>query len=353
MAISPKNLRLMIAWQLSCGCSTAFALFPFDDESATPALQALRYKKASAEWSSERFGFFDGLITNDQTESKHYDRRVGFAGGFGFEQQVLPNLGLRLDLKGEAVMRRQLDSAAPETVTDEKYLFARPMADATYITSAGLEIFVGAVWSFFPAYTQKIESAYVSATTKYGSGNLFAPHFGVTRRGGFGSGGFYYVMGRERNRSVTKSASDGTSVEVTSAVSEPTTAAIFAQFSAASALFTTEVAAVSAGEGGQRTDNGNTTADDYLRISLNSVWSNAYRVGLNYQSARYSKSMYMDLDSIPILATQVLWVSGGAGSAAHAGFIYAYGRDRQSIPEVNARYKVDALSVVAGVTNGF
>lgn len=59
-------------------------------------------------------------------------------GAFGFEQPWSGNLSLRLDLRGEAVQRRQRMGAEPETIIDESYepmdSFINDKANAERIT---------------------------------------------------------------------------------------------------------------------------------------------------------------------------------------------------------------------------
>lgn len=339
-----------IAVAVVCSAAPSFALIPFDDEYESPATLAMQFKKTPASWTSAKFGYFDGLITNNQTDVKHYDKRIGIGGGIGAEIPTGPNISFRLDLHGESVIRRQIDNASPETYIDERYVYVRPVADLTYITPAGLEIFGGASWSFFPAYSQKIESAYDSTSVKYGTTSILAPHVGVTRRGGIGAGGLYYQFGTQEKRGVTKTASDGTVLNISQTIHEPSTLGVFAMFNGLGAVWSADLAAVSEGDGGERTENGNTMRDDYLRLSIASTWNANTKVGLSYRSASYAKSAYMDLDSIPITALRVMWLWG---AGVYSGVTAAYGRDRQSIPEVNARYDVNALSVMTGVSSAF
>ena len=327
-----------------------FALIPFDDDYQTPATFALRFKKAPASWVDVKLGYFDGAITNNQTDTKHYDRRIGVGSGVGVELPTTSNVSFRLDMRAESIIRRQIDSGTPETFMDERQIRARPTADITYITPAGLEIFGGVSWTLSPKYTQKVDSGVGSASINYGTMSTLSPHVGVTRRGGFGAAGLYYQFGKQESRSLTKTASDGSELELSQAVQEPSTLGVFAMFNGLGGTWTADLAAVSEGEGGDRTENGNTVRDDYLRLSIASTWNNSLKFGLNYRSASYAKSAYMDLDSIPITAAKVSWVWG---SGVYSGVMAAYGRDKQSIPEVNARYQVNALSLTSGVASAF
>lgn len=345
-------ILLMSVAVLMC-TSNAFALFQFDDDYQSPATLALQFKKTQMSWADTRLGYFDGLITNNQTEIKHYDRRMAVGFGAGIELPTASNVSFRFDVRGESVLRRQLDNAQPETYIDERYVYVKPTTDLTYITPAGLELFVGASWTVVPAYSQKIDSQYDSTTVKYGSTSILAPHVGLTRRGGSGAGGLYYQFGKQEKRSVQKSASDGTVLDISQEIQEPSTLGVFASFAGTGVVWTFDLAAVSEGEGGDRTESGNTMRDDNLRLSVSSLWSGSLKAGLSHRTARYAKSAYMDLDSIPITSGKILWLWTGANAGLYSGVVAAYGRDKQSIPEVNARYEVNAISLTTGVTGAF
>ncbi|MCX6127071.1 MAG: hypothetical protein NTV34_20300 [Proteobacteria bacterium] len=342
-----KNLNFALLLCLSA--SSSFALYQGDDQFRSPAVRAMSFQKTAAFWVDQRFGIFDGLISNDQTESKRFDRRLAYGLGAGFERPLIANLSLRLDGRGESVKRRQLDNAAPETSLNESYVTFRPSAALTYVTPAGLEIYGGAVWNVLPGYTQTIRSSTDKATVKFQTVQFMAPQLGVTRRGGFGVGGLYYQFGREQSRSVTKFASDGTKLEMSETKQEPTTLGVYAQVPGMGALWAIEGAAVSEGEGGERTESGSPIRDDHLELGIKSLWPAGISFGLRHHTARYAKSAYMDLDSIPISSVQVLWATTGQGMNIHFGGIGAMGRDKQSIPEINARYEVNAFSFLGGL----
>lgn len=327
-----------------------FALIVFDDEYQTPATLALRFKKTTASWVDVTCGYFDGTIASNQSDAKHYDRRIGFGSGLGVELPTASNLSFRLDMRAESIIRRQVESGSPETFIDERSIHARPTLDLTYVTPAGLELFVGASWFLIPAYTQKVDSSVGATSIRYGSSSILSPHIGVTRRGGIGAAGLYYQFGKQVSRSVSKSTSDGTALDLKQDVQEPSTLGVFAMFAGLGGMWTADLAAVSESEGGDRTESGNTVRDDYLRLSLASTWNNNLKLGLNYRSASYAKSAYMDLDSIPITAAKVTWLWG---AGVYSGVMAAYGRDKQSIPEINARYQVNALSLTSGVASAF
>lgn len=330
----------------------AYALFPGDDEMKSPGARALKFQKAPALWFDQRAGVFDGVIVNHQTESKHYDRRLGLGFGAGFENPLSPNFSFRLDLRGEAVKRRVSDLGVPETVSDESYLNLRPIASATYVTPAGLEIYAGALWTILPGYKRTTRFGSDDAKVNYASTQFLTPHVGVTRRGGIGAVGLFYQFGKEQKRSVTKTTSDGSSLDMSETKQEPTMLGLYGQFNAANAQWVLEGAAVSEGEGGERTESGDTLRDDHLEIAITGVWQSSIKAGLGYQTARYSKSAYMDLDSVPFVTGKLLWISEGQGLNMQLGCVGAVGRDKQSIPEMNARYEVNAFSVVGGISRG-
>ena len=258
-------LRRIFAIYFIAAAHAALAVTPLDED-ASPGIHALRFKRAPATWNGLKAVTFDGSVTDDQSGSQNYDRRVAGGCAFGFEQPVMPNLSTRLDLRGEAVTRRQKMGLEPKTMTEESYIVGRPSVDVTYITPASLELFAGGTYILNPSFTETIESSSVTAENKYSSNTLFVPRFGLTRRSGVANGGVYYVSGRESSRTVIKSAGDGNDLTFSVPVFEPTTAALFAEFAASGFNWTIEVAAISGSEGGLRSASGSTMSDDHMRV---------------------------------------------------------------------------------------
>ena len=337
---------VLILFSVSALVPLAFGVTPLD-ETASPGSRALQYQKVPITWGGMKAVAFDGTITDTQSGGRYYDRRLALGGAFGFERPLVPLFGVRLDLRGEVVTRRQRMALVPETFIDETYFVGRPSADITYTTPAGLEIFGGGMLVLKPTHTQTMDAASVDAKIKYSSSALLTPRFGFTRRGGVASGGVYYVVGAEGSRKVTKSVGDGNDLKFDESLYEPTTAALFAQFTGGVMVWNLEVASISGSEGGLRAASGQTMSDDHLRIQFGGVWAGVINALIAHQTASYSKSAYMSLENIPMSSIRV-----GAGDPATglwAGGVYFFGRDRQSIPEFNAKYKVDGFVILTGV----
>jgi hypothetical protein len=347
------HLSILVVVASLCAGLVNSSAWAFDDGNESVAKQAILFRKTQAFWLDQRFRMFDGFVTNDQTNGRRIDRRMIYLAGVGLERPLGSQLSVRVDARGDVMTRRQIDALSPEVVTDERVVTARPSAAVTYITPAGLEIFGGARMIASPAYTQSVDSSAGKTKIRRGKSSLLSPHVGLTRRLASGAGGFYYQFGEETDRSVTKSVSDGSSLEMTEVVHEPTTLGVFGQFSAGLTDWTVEGVAVSAGEGGERTDSGMTIRDDYMRISGMGVFVKSYKAGLGYQTAKYSKSAYMDLDSIPYVMAQAGYLSDQAGNIIEGGVQMLLGRDKQSIPEINARYEVNVITLILGVSGAF
>jgi hypothetical protein len=345
-----EGLRCDAGLWISCcfflNAQLGLAVTQLDDD-ANPGLHALRFKKAQATWTGIKAVAYDGSIVDHQAESKTYDRRVAAGGAFGFEQPMSPNLSVRLDLRAENISRRVRAAVFPETYIEDQYLLARPSADLTYLTPQSLEIFAGATYAYTPAHTQKIESSSLNAEQQYGTTAMMVPHFGLTRRMAAATGGVYYVSGREGSRDVTKVVGDGQVLSFSEPVNEPSTVGLFGEFPAYGFLLNFDAAAISASEGGLQTASGSTMSDDYMRLKLGLVWNGFLKAEIAHKTAAYSKSAYMGLDTIPLSSMKL--VLGDAASGFWTGVNYVFGRDKQSIPEMNAEYKVDSFVVLLGV----
>ena len=72
-----------------------------------------------------------------------------------------------------------------------------------------------------------------------------------------------------------------------------------------------------------------------------------FKAEIAHQTASYAKSSYMTLDNIPVTSLRI--VAGDAATGMWTGLTYIYGRDRQSIPEINADFKIDSFVLLTGV----
>ena len=128
---------------------------------------------------------------------------------------------------------------------------------------------------------------------------------------------------------------------------------VFGEFLVKKITMDFELAAVQAGEGGERSEQGNAVREDYLMARLGSVYpikgAFSMKLGLTHQTLSYSSNAFMNVDTVPFSSAKLLAYYGNPKSNLYAGFVYGFGSDGQSIPEFNAKYDVKAY----GVTMGF
>jgi hypothetical protein len=322
----------------------------------TPGKLALRYRKSPQYWSESNAAFIDGSVTNTTSANQRLDRRLTVGHVSGADVVAQPRFGLRLNVLFSATKRRQLETVEPEATIDETYYRIYPSIDGTYITPAGLELFAGAAYFIQPGHTQEYSSQTVSSKAKWKSVSFLVPRVGIVRRGTSFAGGFYYLAGRSASREVTKVADDGSEVTSQDVVQDPTTMAVCAEFTSGSVIFDTELAAISASEGGNRSESGFALSDDHLRIVFGTSWAlgaGRMRMALAHQTLAYSKSAYADIDSISFTSFRTQYKFGDEITYTFLGLTYGRGRDTQSTPEFNAKYSVDAYAVSLGGAYAF
>ncbi|MCX6118426.1 MAG: hypothetical protein NT027_12860, partial [Proteobacteria bacterium] len=333
----------------SVKANAATASTSFVDYTSLPSDYAIQFSKSRRYSIDVGFGLFDGEVKNKQADSKRIDRRLSSHTGLEVDSPLVGPFSLRIGAIGETIRQRQVESLEPQTIIDSTTLTLYPVSALTYVTPAGLEIYGGLSGFLQPTHTQVIKSELESATSKHSNAVAYATHFGVTRRGGSGAAGFTYQLGKQSTRTVKKEASDGSTIDLNEAVHLPTTISIYAQFDSAGAKWTILASSLSAGEGGERAESGSSLRDDYLKFRLTADLASGFQASVGYQTASYSKSAYIDLDSIPIITSKLAYVIQDQGRRVFVGPDCKVGRDKQSIPEVNAEYKVNACALIGGI----
>jgi len=337
---------------LFCVYTSNSLAFPMQDDQ-TAGSMANDAKKRNNYWHHLDLGLFDGKIKTSPPDSFRYDRRIEVLANFGFDRMISGRFGTRVNIKGDVVRRRLADDTVPPTIFDQTVQTYRPSIDFTFITDKGLELFGGLVGELQPKHSMVSETQNGKSTTTYGDSKLVARRFGVVRRAGVWSGGFYYQLSTESKRNVTQSAFDGTALDIEETISLPSRMGIFGAFNAYSLLWDFELGFIQARGVGQADDSGNTAFTDHFDAKLGSFLMLSANVGLkggvSHRTQSYANSAYINLDTIPATTVRSSIIVGTIDRHNYFGLIYGFGRDGQSLPEFNSSYEYKALALTTGL----
>lgn len=327
------------------------AAFPTQDDQ-TPGAMATNFRQKNKVWTRLDMGFVDGKVTSKPGTTK-LDRRIESMAVAGFDAGFNQRWGVRGNFKADYSKRRQSEEEEPRADVDETVTTYAPSLDVTFVTDKGLEIFGGAVMQMQPAYKQTVDAGNVSSETAFDATKLTVRRFGVVRRSGVWSGGFYYVMGAETDRGFEQSASDGSSLAASDVVFVPSRVGVFGEFSAWATLWDFELDFVQARGMGPKDDAGSTIYTDYFEARMGGLYmfGGAWgtKTSVAHKTLSYANNSYVTLESIPITSIKLLGVLGSDKSYGYAGVIMANGKDGQSLPEFNATYELNALAVTVGL----
>jgi hypothetical protein len=332
--------------------TTGAGAFEMQDDQ-TAGSMANDARKRNNYWHRLDLGVFDGRVKTSPPDSFRYDRRLELMANIGVDRFLTQRIGARLNVKGEYTRKRLSDDTDPPTIIDHNRMRYHPSLDFTFVTDKGLELFGGAVAEMEPANEMVSETVNGESTTKYGSSTLIARRFGVVRRAGAWSGGFYYQLDTEGKRAVEQTAFDGTSLSTEEDLFLPSRMGIFGAFSAWSALWDFELGFIQARGAGPRDDTGNTAFTDYFEAKLAGIYPLGSGLGLKFGASHktqsYANSAYINLDTIPATAIRALMIIGSAESHNFIGVIYGFGSDGQSLPEFNSTYEYKAAALTTGL----
>lgn len=304
-------------------------------------------------WHRLDLSVFDGRVKTSPPDSFRYDRRLGLLANIGADRFITQRVGARLNVKGEYVRKRLSDDSDPPTIIDHNRAIYRPSLDLTFVTDKGLELFGGLVGEIEPENEMVSDTVNGQSTTKYSGSTMWARRFGVARRAGAWSGGFYYQLAAEGTRKVEQTAFDGTSLAAEEDLFLPSRMGIFGAFSAWRVLWDFELGFTQARGAGPRDDTGNTAYTDYFEAKLASLYTIGSGLGLKFgvshKTQSYANSAYINLDTIPATAVRALMIIGSADSHNFFGVIYGFGSDGQSLPEFNSSYEYKAAALTTGL----
>lgn len=320
----------------------------------TPGTGPLKYKKQSHYWMRFDVGAVDTQTKTSPPDSVYIDRRLETFMMVGGESALSSGqMGLRLNFKNNLLRQKGEEAEPPKSPKSHEKIESELSFDFTYVNPKGLELFAGIVFKSINSEKSKINSTVASSTITYEDASLFAPRFGLVRRGGSWSGGFYYVQGKETSRSFSNRSSDGSSTSDISYVHIPSEYGIAAEFTLGNAIANFDFANVQESEGGERTSTGHTVRDDYLRIFIGSFvpFGSGFglNLGLGHKTLSYSNNAYASVDTIPLTTFKLLTVFGSNDQHFYTGFIFGYGKDGADITEYKARFNFQALAISFGL----
>lgn len=331
--------------------------YPLQEE-RTLGTESLLYQRKANLWAEFDFSLFDGSTRTRPPNTLYLDRRlnsflslgsnVAFSGG---------RFGLRAKLNTNYTFQKQKEQSPPQTPRTTKVLNLHPALSVTYLTSKGIEIVGGLKGLSRPKEAVTSSSASTSSNIHYDPLNFYAYHFALVKRGSSWSGSVYHQVGANGKRSFKKTSSDGTNISGHSRLQIPPEFGIAARFSSNGFLWNFDLASVQASEGGEKTTDGISIEDDYLRLCLSlyttRIGGRGLKATISHKTLSYSDNSYTTIDSIPITSFSVKRVIGNQLHHDFLGAFISFGNDGSSITEYNAEYKVLSMGLSVGTSRFF
>lgn len=340
----------------------AFFVLPLDtlafptQEGRTLGEQALSYRRTANFWGDFTFHLIDAKVTTTPPDRTELDRRFEALTSFGAEAQLAGRWGFRFNTNSKFLMVRQADKDAPRAVTDFNRTVIEPSVDMTFVTTKGLELIAGTQIEFGTPYKQTRLFNGLKTTTKYHNYNIQSHRVGVTRRARTWSGGFYYILGGESERTFETVAADGSSLKADETVFTPAAIGVFGEIGR-STIYDFEFTFIQARGKGPTDSNGNSIYTDHFTAKVGnwiSFSSFGLRLEASYRTLAYASSAFIDYETVPWTSFEI-GVFKGDRRKTHAkfGVVGGYSRDGQSLPQFNAVRDAKALGITMGVFSPF
>ena len=352
--ISPKFLAIAI------GLFFSLDLFAHDFEVLFPysfGRDALEKQDGLGFNTELRTFLVDGEIESTGTESVTFDRTLNSHLRLVVYSPISDKLSARAVISTVASYRKVEGKEQPRTIKTESFYDLKPRLEMTFVTQSAVEMFFGLNYRIAGAFDSITESIDSTTTEKYQAARMDYPHFGFVKRAGGFVGGFYFQQGAEKARTVEKSNDRETTVlSLEDRIQDPTTIGIFAKNKISRYDVYTEFAAIQAGEGGNKTDDGGSVEEDYIRLTIGALIPASFiDIETTYiiKTLSYADSRNVSLKTIPQMGLHVDFLLSLGALDLKAGLVSGYGQDKQSIDEFNADYKVLTYGGTLGLKASF
>ena len=243
----------------------------------------------------------------------------------------------------------------PRKVSKEQWYVLRPRADFALETESGALAFIGVFYHYYSSRTRKSETVSFSSNWQYESVSQIQPYLGVIKKANRFDGGFFYKIGVEKSRSLVKSTSlESTKFTYDDIIHEPTTLGLFVLWKGPNFNLLGEFQSIESGEGGVKNESGRTIYEDYNQINIKIDFPGLFAdldlgVAGRYKSLSYASNLNVAMESIPMRLFSVDVATVVAGLRYWGGIYYGRGKNRQSLPEMNADYNLSIYGINAGV----
>ncbi|MFW7381706.1 MAG: hypothetical protein ACOH5I_23055 [Oligoflexus sp.] len=322
----------------------------------SPGFQAVEFEKKT-ELQLDAYGILvDGEIHSQSTESITYDRTLVTVLDLHAAFPVSSQLFLRPSVSVNPNMQKIEGKTAPRSITEKTWLEFEAAFEMTFLAQNSLELFLGIHHKTIPAHHSETETSDIKMKDEIASGAINYPVLGVVKRSGAFEGGFYFISGQDKARTVTKKNDfDGSEFRFDDHIYQPTSIAVFARGGLAGVKAYGEFTAVQAGDGGNKTDDGYSVEEDYIRFLFAGTYPLRFGSGidlvggLNYKSLSYADNRNVTIQTMPMLGMNLGLRLKQELFPIEVSVIYVNGRDGQSIDEFNASYRVQGLGLRANI----
>ncbi|SMF55526.1 hypothetical protein [Pseudobacteriovorax antillogorgiicola] len=341
-----------IAWSSAAWGHDFEVLFPY-----SLGRDAMDFDSKFSVSAEARTFLVDGGVESVGTESITYDRSLIAHSRVVTNAPITDRLAIRAVISVVGTFRKVEGAEEPRTIKEELFYDAKPRLEVTFFTQNSLEVFGGVNYRLTSSFESKTESSEFITTEKYSGATMNYPHFGFVKRTGSFQGGFTFQQGAEKARSVEKTNDiDTSTLNLEDRIQDPTTLSIFTRTSIGKYGVYGEFSAVQAGEGGNKSDDGASVEEDYIKLTFQVTVPTPFfdvENTLIYKTLSYADSRNVTLKTIPQTGLHINLKRQVLGFDVYGGILFGYGSDGQSIDEFNANYTMNAAGAAAGAAISF
>ncbi|MBP9707369.1 MAG: hypothetical protein KBD78_06960 [Oligoflexales bacterium] len=302
------------------------------------------------------------LLSGEFRNAKTYNQQISDLKIFNNSADIKFISGINLNIASRFAFTFSAEAISSKTrVHDstEQYLEERSKqllavySHISYLANNGLDISAGYGLGLYPKHTATIQRSTLSNSQTLNSATLRYNYFSIIKNSAAWKGGIYYITEAEAKFKKYDSYSNGSQLESTDVIYQPSTYGLIMRYQVASHHVEFEVASVQASHGGLQTSDGRNIYEDHNKLRLlldyQLIQNLVFQTEIRYKTLAYSNSEFVSLETIPESSIFFALLFGDSNLNILCGVGYRSAKDRQSQNEFNQSYDSQTLDVNIGL----
>lgn len=290
----------------------------------------------------------DGNIKSKGTGATTYDRTLVNELRLWGGVPVAPQVQIQPLIYINGNLQKIEGKEEPRTISERSWGDYTLGLAAYYRTASGLDLVAGIRARYVSAQVLETRTTDIDSKESYESASYTYPYVAIVKRSGAFNGGFYVRQGAEVARKVTKTNNAEESVLIfDDKIFTAPAIGIFANWRQGWGSLYGEFASIQGSEVGNKTDDGASVDEDYIKFQLNGIYEAFGAVsltgGMTHKTLSYADNRNVYVTTMPMTLVSIGLRLDSIAVPVALELLHVFGKDGQSIQEFNADLKVTGV----------